>query len=136
MLAYRKWYVVCTNQIVQDMYLTPIRSPHQGMYLAPIRAPFLFLGLSGVQISTKFGDSESAVRKMESSFRMRNVGISVFLLGYLWQPSHKMPLFFVVFFFFSSATKWKNCAIVPRGHWALNTMTTNCDPMRVKMFTC
>ena len=34
------------------------------------------------------------------------------------------------FFFFSSATKWKNCAIVPRGHWALNTMTTNCDPMR------
>mgnify|MGYP007020705256 CR=1 FL=1 len=40
------------------------------------------------------------------------------------------------FFFFSSATKWKNCAIVPRVHWALNTMTTNCDPMRVKMFTC
>ena len=34
------------------------------------------------------------------------------------------------FFFFSSATKWKNCAIVPRGHWALNTMTTNCDPMK------
>ena len=32
--------------------------------------------------------------------------------------------------FFSSATKWKNCAIVPSGHWALNTMTTNCDPMR------
>ena len=31
--------------------------------------------------------------------------------------------------FFSSATKWKNCTIVPRGHWALNTMTTNCDPM-------
>ena len=35
-----------------------------------------------------------------------------------------MPLFFVVFFL------WKNCAIVPSGHWALNTMTTNCDPMR------
>ena len=34
------------------------------------------------------------------------------------------------FFFFSSVTKWKNCAIVPSGHWALNTMTTNCDPMR------
>ena len=32
--------------------------------------------------------------------------------------------------FFSSATKWKNWAIVPSGHWALNTMTTNCDPMR------
>ena len=39
-------------------------------------------------------------------------------------------------FFFSSATKWKNCTIVPSGHWALNTMTTNCDPMRVKVFTC
>ena len=22
------------------------------------------------------------------------------------------------------------------GHWVLNTMTTNCDPMRVKVFTC
>ena len=37
---------------------------------------------------------------------------------------------FFSFFFFSSATKRKNCAIVPRGHWVLNTMTTNCDPMR------
>ena len=45
-------------------------------------------------------------------------------------PVIKCLCFFVVFFFFSSATKWKNCAIVPRGHWALNTMTTNCDPMR------
>ena len=44
----------------------------------------------------------------------------------------KCLCFFVVFFFFlfSSAKKWKDCAIVPRGHWALNTMTTNCDPMR------
>ena len=49
-----------------------------------------------------------------------------FLLG----PSHKMPLFFCRLFFFFSATKWKNCAILPRGHWALNTMTTNCDPIR------
>ena len=31
-------------------------------------------------------------------------------------------------FFFSSATNWKNCAIVPSGQWALNTMTTNYDP--------
>ena len=44
-------------------------------------------------------------------------------------PVIKRLCFFVVFFF-SSATKWKNCAIVPSGHWALNTMTTNCDPMR------
>ena len=46
-----------------------------------------------------------------------------------------MPLFFCRLFF-SSATKWKNCAIVPSGHWALNTMTTNCDIMRVQVFTC
>ena len=59
------------------MYLAPIRSPYEGMYLAPIRAPFLFFGLRGVQISTKRG-SERAVRKLESSFRMRNVGFSVF----------------------------------------------------------
>ena len=39
-------------------------------------------------------------------------------------------LYFFVVYFFSSAAKWKNCAIVPSGHWALNTMTTNCDPMR------
>ena len=44
-------------------------------------------------------------------------------------------VFFVVFYF-SSATKRKNCAIVPSGHWALNTMTTNRDPRRVKVFTC
>ena len=35
-----------------------------------------------------------------------------------------MPLFFYRFFFSSTS-----------GHWALNTMTTNCDPMRVKVFT-
>ena len=52
---------------------------------------------------------------------------------YFWDtcgnPVIKCLCFFVVFLF-SSATKWKNCAIVPSGHWALNTMTTNCDPMR------
>ena len=51
---------------------------------------------------------------------------------YYWDtcgcPVIKCLCFFVVFF--SSATKWKNCAIVPSGHWALNTMITNCDPMR------
>ena len=60
-------------------------------------------------------------------------------MHYYWDtcgsPVIKRLCFFVVFFF-SSATKWKNCAIVPSGHWALNTMTTNCDPMRVKVFTC
>ena len=56
MLAYREWFVARTNQIVS------------GMHLAPTRASFLFFGLR-----------ESAVRKMESSIRMRNFGFSVFL---------------------------------------------------------
>ena len=60
-------------------------------------------------------------------------------LAFYWDtcgsPVIKCLCFFVIFFFFP-ATKWKNYAIVPSGHWALNTMTTNCDPMRVKVFTC
>ena len=44
-------------------------------------------------------------------------------------PVIKCLCLFVVFFF-SSALKWKNCAIVPSGHWALHTVITNCDPMR------
>ena len=59
MLEYREWFVARTNQIVS------------GMYLAPTRASFLFFGLR-----------ESAVRKMESSFRMRNFGFSVFFYVY------------------------------------------------------
>ena len=51
-----------------------------------------------------------------------------FLLDTCGSPVIKCLCFSV--FFFSSATKWKNGAIVPGGHWALNTMTTNCDPMR------
>ena len=62
------------------------------------------------------------------------VVVFFFTCVYYWDtcssPFIKCLCFFVVFFFFSSATKWKNCAIVPRGHWALDTMTTNCDPMR------
>ena len=49
-------------------------------------------------------------------------------LRYSLNTSTKFSVFLSSFF--SSATKWKDCAIVPCGHWALNTMTTNCDPMR------
>ena len=45
------------------------------MYLAPIKVSFSFFGLRGVQM----WDSEGAVCKMESTFRMRNVGFSLFL---------------------------------------------------------
>ena len=43
-------------------------------------------------------------------------------------PVIKCLCFFCLFF--SSTTKWKNGAIVPSGNWALNTMTSNRDPMR------
>ena len=50
--------------------------------------------------------------------------------NYYWDtcgsPVIKCLCFFVVFFF----PLPQNGKIVPRGHWALNTMTTNCDPMR------
>ena len=47
--------------------------------------------------------------------------------------SYNASVFLSSFFFLTGIpvdTKWKNCAIVPSGHWALNTMITNCDPMR------
>ena len=59
------------------MYLAPIRSPHKGKYLALIRASFLFERCSN--FNEVMGDAERAVRKIESSFRMRNVGFSLFL---------------------------------------------------------
>ena len=79
------------------------------------------------------GYSKRAVRKMESSFRVRNVGFYWDTCG---SPAIKRLCFFCHPFFFSSTTKWTNCAIVPSGHWDLNTMTSNCDLMRVKVFTC
>ena len=57
MLAYREWYVSRTNQSVVFV--------------------LWFEGCSS--FNEVMGDSERAVRKMESSFRMRNVGFSVFL---------------------------------------------------------
>ena len=38
----------------------------------------------------EMGDSKSAVRKMESSFRMRNVGLSVFLTFFFYRALWKM----------------------------------------------
>ena len=43
MLAYREWYVARTNQIVQRMYLAPIRSPRQGIYFVPNSVVFVAL---------------------------------------------------------------------------------------------
>ena len=57
MLACREWYVACTNQIVvYNLWFERCSNFNEVMR-----------------------DLERAVRKMESSFRMRNVGFSVFL---------------------------------------------------------
>ena len=70
MLAYREWYVAHTNQITASGYVSRTN-----------QSVVLFFGLRGVEISTKYWrDSWRTVRKMESSFRMRNVGFSVFLM--------------------------------------------------------
>ena len=57
MLACREWYVACTNQIVvYNLWFERCSNFNEVMR-----------------------DLERAVRKMESSFRMRNVSFSVFL---------------------------------------------------------
>ena len=78
MLAYREWHVARTNQIVW------------GMYHAPIRASFLFFDLRCSNFNEVMGDSERAVRKIESPFRMRNIGFSVFLTCILPRFMRKM----------------------------------------------
>ena len=63
------------------MYLAPIKSPHKGMYLVPIIASFFFLWFERCSNFNKvMGDSERVVRKLESSFRMKNVGYSVLMM--------------------------------------------------------
>ena len=64
----------------------------------------------------------------KSREKLQELFQSVCVLFCKYKDCNKMPLFFCRLFI-SSATKWKYCAIVPRGHWALNTMTTNCDPI-------
>ena len=56
--------------------------------------------------------------------------MAVFLYYYDTCGSSVIKCLFFGSLFFSSATQWKNCAIVPSGHSALNTMTTKCDLMR------
>ena len=77
------------------------------------------------------------VKLAEDELRYRDEHVYLILITGVPVVAQSLNAFvFFVVFYFSSATKWKNCAIVPSGHWALNTMTTNCDPRRVKVFTC
>ena len=77
------------------------------------------------------------VKLAEDELRYRDEHVYLILITGIPVVAQSLNAFvFFVVFYFSSATKWKNCAIVPSGHWALNTMTTNRDPRRVKVFTC
>ena len=69
MLAYREGYVARTNQIVALGYVS--RTNQSVLFV------FWFERCSN--FNEVMGDSERAVRKMESSFKMRNIGFSVFL---------------------------------------------------------
>ena len=68
MLAYRKWYVARTNQIAVLGYVS--RTNQSVVFVLWFERCSNF--------NEVMGDSERAVRKMDSSFRMRNVGFSVF----------------------------------------------------------
>ena len=68
MLAYRKWYVARTNQIAVLGYVA--RTNQSVVFVLWFERCSNF--------NEVLGDSERAVRKMNSSFRMRNVGFSVF----------------------------------------------------------
>ena len=69
MLTYREWYVARTNQIAALGYV--FRTNQSVVFVLWFERCSHF--------NEEMGDSKSAVRKMESSFRMRNVGLSVFL---------------------------------------------------------
>ena len=69
MLAYREWYVAHSNQIAALGYVS--RTNQSVVFVLWFERCSNF--------NEVMRDSERAVRKMESSFRMRNVGFSVFL---------------------------------------------------------
>ena len=69
MLAYREWYVACTNQIATLGYVSRTNQ----------RVAFVLWFERCSNFNEVMGDSERAVRKMKSSFRMRNMDFSVFL---------------------------------------------------------
>ena len=69
MLAYREWYLARTIQIAA---LGHVSCTNQSVV-------FVLWFERCSNFNEVMGDSERAVRKMESSFKMRNIGFSVFL---------------------------------------------------------
>ena len=68
MLTYREWYVARTNQIAALGYVS--RTNNSVVFVLWFERYSHF--------NEEMGDSKSAVRKMESSFRMRNWPFCVF----------------------------------------------------------
>ena len=111
----------CT--VIQSYGRTVVRSYGRASKLFRLDGLLLFRIVKGLRFaSSAIKNILEACRKSKSNCQI------IFYWGTCGSPVIKCLCFFV--FFFSSATKWKNCAIVPSGHWALNTMTTSCDPMR------
>ena len=73
MLTYREWYVARTNQIAALGYVSRTNQ----------RVVFVVWFERCSNFNEIMGDAERAVHKMESSFRMRNVGFSVFFTSIL-----------------------------------------------------
>ena len=69
MLPHGEWYVTPTNQISAVGYVSRTNQS----------VVFVLWFERCLNFSEVMGDSERAIRKMESSLRMRNVGFSVFL---------------------------------------------------------
>ena len=79
MLAQREWYVARTNQIVLGYVSRTNQIAALGYVSRTNQSVVFVLWFERCSnFNEVMGDSERAVRKMESSFRMRNVGFSVY----------------------------------------------------------
>ena len=90
--------------------------------------------LSAIGQETSVTSSTNQMKKRVALLVFSRHSVFVFLQvnsRFYWDtcgsPVIKCLCFFA--FFFPPATKWRNGAIVPSGHWALNTVTSNCDPI-------
>ena len=81
MLAYGEWYICCSHQSDRLGYVSRTNQIAALGYVSRTNQSVVFV-LWFERCSSfneVMGDSERAVRKMESSFRMRNVGFFVLL---------------------------------------------------------
>ena len=81
MLAYGEWYICCSHQSDRLGYVSRTNQIATLGYVYRTNQSVVFVLWFErcSNFNEVMGDSERAVRKIESSFRMRNVGFSVFL---------------------------------------------------------